>query len=233
MITFNLSMSLDDPEYPGLRIAGTFVELNKYLDKLAEVVPYAQDQEIVRLRAEIKKQARSLGMADLKDKIEESRWVAEDLVPRFFMGAFAVALAAAYEAAVTEVANYVRAKAGARLQIKDLREPSIHKKINLYLETVIGDSYALDSELKNRLDELNIVRNCIAHTNGNLANFKGASKLKNLQALAETGRGVSIQDNYLVVSEWFARQYLEHAANALNVLLNQVHDKYGTQDEEI
>ncbi len=225
-------MSLDDPDYPGLRIAGAFVELNKYLDKLAEVVPYAQDQEIVRLRVEIKRQALSLGMADLKDKIEEVKWVAEELVPRFFMGAFAVALAATYESAVTEVADYVCAKARAKLKISDLREPSTHKKINLYLESVIGDSYALGSELKNRLDELSSVRNCIAHANGNLANSKNANRLKDLQAFAGTGRGVSIKDNYLVVSERFARQYLEHAANALNVLLNQVHDKYGIQEVE-
>ena len=227
MIVFNFDLAFDDSEYPGLRIGGTFIELAKYLEKLAEVVPYTKDQELIRFKAAIEKQARTLTAEDLQEKIEEVRWIAKDLVPRFFMGAFIIALAAAYESAITDVANYIRAKTKARLKIDDLREANTYKRIDLYFETVIGSGYKLAPELAARMEQLNNVRNCLAHANGNLL-AQNEHRRKSLEALAKSNCGAAIRSNALVIEESFARSYLAYAAEAVNSLLDQVHKKYAS-----
>jgi len=224
-IAFDLNLAMENPEYPGIRVLAAFFELKRYLEKINDVVQFTQDQELVRFRAMLEKQGRVLGREDLKDKLRDLEYVALNLVPRFFKGAFVIALCAAYESAVDDIANFVRLKENARLKIGDLRESITHKRITLYLESVLGTSYALRPELMVRLDELCDVRNCLGHANGDLTNEK-ENRLRRLEALARAGCGLAIRDKSLVVDDSFCRKYLGHVTEAVNELLARINEKY-------
>jgi hypothetical protein len=224
-IAFNLDLAMDDPEYPGIRVLAAFFELQRYLEKLSDVVQFTQDQEFVRFKAMLEKQGHKLVREDLQDKLEELEYVALDLVPRFFMGAFVIALSAAYESAIDDIANFVRSKEKAQLKISDLRESVTYKRITLYLETVLGTAYALRPALMVRLDELSDVRNCLAHANGNLTNEK-EQRFRRLESLAKAGRGLTIRDKSLVVDHPFCRAYLGDVTEAVNSLLTRINEKY-------
>jgi hypothetical protein len=224
-IAFDLNLAMEDPNYPGIRAMAAFFELELYLERLSDVVQFAQDQEFVRFKAMLEKQRHKLGRQDLQDKLKEVEYVALNLVPRFFMGAFVISLSAAYESSIEDIADFVRSKEKARLKIDDLRESAPHKRIGLYLETVIGGSYALPSDLLVRLDELGEVRNCLAHANGNLANEK-ERRFRKLESLAKTGCGLAIRDKSLIVYHTFCRKYLGHVTEAVNELLTRINEKY-------
>ena len=68
LIDFNLDLAFEDLEYPGIEIGGAFVELDIYLDKLAEVVPFVRDQALARMKAELESAASVMSDIDKEDK---------------------------------------------------------------------------------------------------------------------------------------------------------------------
>lgn len=63
---------MDDPSYPGLRIAGRFVGLVKYAELLSQYLPHIKDQERMRFMAQVKQRFQKGGSKHLdKDEIEE------------------------------------------------------------------------------------------------------------------------------------------------------------------
>lgn len=225
MIDVDIERVFNEADYPGLKIAGTFVELDEYLRKLLEVVPYARDQALVRFQAELRTKAKSLSLDDLKESLAQIKWVTEDLMPKFFFGAFVLALWAAYELAVTRLANYVRKKENSALVISDLREPNTRRRLGRYIEAVMHEPLTVPPELCNRIDELLLVRNCMAHANGDL-DVQREDRRKKAEDLAKANVGITILDNTIVVNELFAREYLKHVISFVNTMLTQVHAKY-------
>ena len=181
-------------------------------------------------RAQLENEAHALSRDDVQDKIDGIKWITEDLVPRFFVGAFVIAVAAAYESAAFRSANYVQRKASARIKISDLREANMRKKLELYMSTVMGESFALPEGLSARIDELMAVRNCLAHANGELS-LQNEKRREALETLAKTSSGVTIRDGFLLVDESFGRAYLRHAANAVNAMLELVHRRYSVKPQ--
>lgn len=221
MIDVDVERVFNESDYPGLKIAGTFVELEEYLKRLLEMVQFAHDQAIVRFRAEIKWNAPG----DLEEKLDEIKWITEDLVPRFFLGAFVVALWAAFESEVTRLANYVRAREGTRLSIADLRAPNTQRRLRLYIETIMHEPLEVEPELCSRVDELLLVRNCLAHANGDMS-FQREERRKQVDDLVAANVGLAIRDNAVVVNKMFLWNYLQHVACFVNAVLQQIHKKY-------
>jgi hypothetical protein len=212
-ISFDLDLAMDDPAYPGLRIVAEFHALESYLEKLDDAVQFTQDQEIVRFNAMMKKQSKYLGATEVREKREELEYVTSDLVPRFFLGAFVIALSAACESAIYDIGTYVRTKTNVRLKVNDLKEPRTHKRIALDLETVMGTGNLLKKDLEERLEEPSDVRNCLAHSNGNLANEK-PDRVRRMEELVKAGCGLSIRASSLLVDAKFGRAYLGHVSEA-------------------
>lgn len=225
MIGFDGHRLFDEREYPGLRIAGEFHALERYLALLAEFVPHIQDQSRVRLLAELKRKSPGLGPEDLKEEVEQLKWVTESLVPQFFFGAFVVALWAGFESAVTELAQYIRKRENVRLSIADLREPNTRKRLDLYLETITRQPIAATAQNARRIDDLQLVRNCLAHANGDLR-LQREERKKQIEALAGANVGVFIRENSVVVSEEFIRTCFASVEDFVNGLLAQVHKAY-------
>lgn len=225
MIDIDVIRAFDESDYPGLKVAGTFVELEEYLKRLSEVVQYARDQALVRFRAEIQRKAPSLSTGDLEEKLDEIKWITEDLVPRFFLGAFVVALWAAFESEITRLANYVRTREHTRLVIADLRDANTRRRLQLYIEIVMHQPLEVDPALCSRIDELLLVRNCLAHANGDLS-FQREERRKQVDNLVSANIGVAIRDNSVVVNEAFLKSYLGHVASFVTAVLQQIHKKY-------
>lgn len=133
-----------------------------------------------------------------------------------------IALAAAYEAAVIRVATYLRRKTKSPLEIGDLPETSISKRLTLYLATVLGEQLVLSEGLSVRIDERMAVRNCLAHANGDLSH-QSAKRIAILERIAKDSTGVTIRNQILLVDMPFARTYLQYAVDAINGLLGLVH----------
>jgi hypothetical protein len=107
MIDFDLDLAINDPDYPGLTIAGEFNALRQHLELLQRGVPYVRDQFALRFRRELESKYPK-GAVIFPDDKERLAWVADCLVPQFFHNPFLVSLSAALEIAIFEIGDYPR-----------------------------------------------------------------------------------------------------------------------------
>lgn len=113
----------------------------------------------------------------LDDPAEEVRhpaqqeWSAlsEDAAPRIARGSYVVALYAAYESAVTELADKVRRRVGAELALEDIRGRSFTDRARIYFDKVLGIPLCPDAGRWSIVGEVTLVRHLFAHANGRVA----------------------------------------------------------------
>ena len=78
MIDVDVQRAMDDPDHPGLRIAGRFVGLTKYAELLSRYLPHVKDQERLRFMAQLRRRGVR-GHLD-QDELEEIEWITKELI---------------------------------------------------------------------------------------------------------------------------------------------------------
>ena len=138
-----------------------------------------------------------------------------DSLPRFFRGPFLVALYAAYESIVTEIARLIQAKQSQNIKINDLKGDFLERAKKYYKHILKFDLYS-EEEVWQHIKMLSTLRNAFAHANGrlDLLNEKSKKKIKNWE---KEKRGISTYYGYIIceaniVSDIFgvARDSLEN-----------------------
>lgn len=225
MIDLDIDRLIDDEDYPALEISVRFGAVERYLNLLLEFVPHTQDQTLVRFKAEMERKASKLSAEDFIDELEHVKSEIENLIPTSFYGSFIVVLYGALESAISDVADYVQKKESARLSLSDLREANTLKRLSLYLETLMKQPLKASAEVNKPLQQLQLVRNVLAHANGSLRDQRQDRRAA-LQQLADQNIGVLIEDNSLVLTTAFLQRSLSSAASFVNSLLAQVVERY-------
>jgi hypothetical protein len=225
MFDFDLDRIFAEPDYPWLRISGTLSAVEEYLKLLDQYVPHISDQTLVRFLAEFKKKVAYTHPEDLETDLHRVKSLTEDLVPLFFHGAFVIALWAAFECAIIELADYARKKEGARLVLSDLREPNTRRRLELYLESVMRCKLTITSTLSEQIENLQLIRNCLAHANGDLTQQRD-DRRKKIESLAAGSSGVSIRNGNVIVENHFAHLCMDAVIAYVNALLQQLHETY-------
>lgn len=225
MIDLDIDRLFEDDDFPALGISVRFGAVERYLKLLLEFVPHVQDQTLVRFKAEMDRKSSSLSIDDFVGELERVKSEIENLIPASFYGSFIVVLYAALESAISDVADYVKKKESAQLSLSDLREANSLKRLSLYLETLMKQPLNSPASVMDFLQQLQLVRNVIAHANGSLRDQR-QDRRSALQRLAEEKIGVLIEDNNLVVTTAFLQRSLSSATEFVNALLAQVVAKY-------
>lgn len=215
----------DDPNFPSLEIAVRFLSLQRYHNLLLEFVPHMQDQTLVRFKAEIECRAAILSPEDIADEVEHTKSVIENLIPLNFYGAFVLALFAALEQSLSEIAKYVKDKEGSPLSLADLREQGTIKRLMLYLRTLLRQPISTSQDVLDDLRVLQLVRNVFAHTNGTLTG-QSKDRVEELQRLAATRADLQVDGQSLVIYAQFLSRSLAVVDTYLNALLTQVDTFY-------
>ena len=233
MIAFNLDMAMDDPAYPGLRIAGEFGAVEQYLTLLTEYLPVVRDQTRLRSKAALKRKYPRHSRVDFAEDYEQIEWVSNTLVPKFFLGSFVLAAWAAFEVASAEIAAYVRNRENVRLRITDLRPSDGWEKLQLYFETVWTPKVTISDSDAYRIEALQTVRNFFAHANGNLRFERDNKRLANIRKLVEADIGVSLQEDDALISENFLRESFCSLEAVMSLLLGEIEKRYGAKPQQV
>ena len=225
MIDAYIERLFDDPKFPSLEIAIRFNSLQRYLDLLLEFVPHMQEQTLVRFKADIQRKAGLLSAEDLADEIEHTKSLIEGLIPLNFYGAFVLALFAALERSITDLANYVKEKEASPLSLRDLREQGTIKQLTLYLKTLLKQPLGVSQPILDGLRGLQLVRNVLAHANGSLAD-QPKDRLEELQRMTNSFDDIKIEGSSLVLYAQFLSRNLVGVEEFLTALLQQLADRY-------
>lgn len=92
--------------------------------------------------------------------------IQEHVLPRFMRGPFVVALWACFEASVRAVARTMQAEAHSTNSLDDLRTPRFPLRARSYFREQFNLALDEDDARFERLTDLYVVRNGLAHTNG-------------------------------------------------------------------
>jgi hypothetical protein len=215
----------DDPAFPSLEIAVRFVSLGRYLELLLEFVPHIQDQTLLRFKAEIERRAGTLLPEDLVDEIDHTKSVIEHLIPLNFYGAFVLALFAALERSILDIARYVKERENSALSVADLREQNTVKRLTLYLRTLLRQPIDIPQEVADEVRALQLVRNVLAHASGSLAD-QPKDRIDELRRIVQSRDDLRIEGNGLVIYAQYLSKGLAAVDTYLDALLSQVDVNY-------
>jgi len=195
---------MDDNQYPALRIAGRFVAIEKSLELLSEYVPLIQNQAQRRARASIPNKPVGWSQVDIDEWNDETNWVTEALIPRFFLGSFILQLAAAFETARKDIANYVEVTTQHPKPVRG--DMAARSDFERYLHEALSSPLDIPPDVSQRLDDIQCVRNFLAHSNGDLRAERSSDRKARIVALAQENCGIRIHESELVFEERFLQE---------------------------
>jgi hypothetical protein len=227
MFDVDVMLSLEDPDYPGLRIGGEFMVLQRHLEFVTASAPHARDQFALRFGRALESRYAGLNIADLTERREELLWIMACVVPQAFFNPFVISLSATLELAILEIADYARKREAVKLRLMDLGRNPNRERLHTYLEAIYREEVALPGVSLEFFDDLQEVRNCVAHANASLRFERSESRLRRIRSIAAKGIGVEIRQDVVTVSPEFLGSALESSAKYVSGLLHWVARRYG------
>lgn len=213
-----------DPEIPALEIMAESYAIEEYLKALDERLSNIQKQTRFRLEAELRRSYPNIAADSTSEYYEIIRSTVSETLPRFFVGVALVSIWAFYEAALEELANYMRRIGRISLAPKDLKG-DFNDQSRRYFAYVLRFPLPYDDHAFERLSQLNILRVCFAHDNGNLRNASD-KRLEDIQNILRRSNGVSIAENQLTVTTGFVIDSYRFIEQCLERVLSVVLDRY-------
>ncbi|WP_018952516.1 hypothetical protein [Thioalkalivibrio sulfidiphilus] len=217
---FDLQRIFEDG-YPGLAISAKIGSVEDYLNAVIEFLPVIQDQSMIRFKARLEKDYPGLSENDLAEEYETHDWTVNGLIPSLLGGSVLVATWAAFEEGAAQVCSYVKSQESCPLSLDGLREQNQKKRIELYLKLVAGKEVRLDQNL----NEIRIVRNVFAHSNGNIGALS-SNRLHSIKTIVEKTSDIELRDNQLVLGLPYLERALSMVKENLAVLLSLIHEAY-------
>lgn len=175
-----------------------------FIDRFEKSLKYLTDQEILRTSHSLRK------LRDITD-ITTAQYDLEDfvnhIIPLFFRNSSLVSLWAIYESAIIVVADHLQRKNHKSQKLKKFRENermSLLDRAYDYFQQVLKVKLYSDDH-QERLDQIRVLRNAIAHCNGRLEDV-GEDNKKKFKEWMKQNIGINIYHGDLLISESFLRK---------------------------
>jgi len=214
-----------DISFPGISFGYESWALDSYLKVLEEQIEHARAQYRLRAERELAKQKTELEHYEYGARLAEMDEAADTQIPRFFRIGAVVSIWGLFESFLSDFAGYVGKREQIGLTFKEIRAESFRAQIEKYFEKVARIPIPWSPEERERLGQLQDLRNVLAHRNGRLMDLppEAEEKVKRLVARID---GVTIDGTRVVV----APEYIAAAAalvfECVGRLSQQLADKY-------
>lgn len=208
--------------YPGLKVSARIGSAADYQQVIEEFFPVIRDQLNVRFKARMRKEGAVLHEADLEEETDIHKWMVEGLIAGFLGGSVVVAIWAAFEQGVDNIAEYVREKEGLPLRLCDLKDGSLRQKTEKYLFSLTRTEFTFPDSLA----DVQFLRNIYAHHNGD-TNTLSVEQRKKAQDIVRSTQGVSfVDDHQIVIQSTYLQSCVSRVDSCLDALLRFAESKY-------
>jgi len=209
-----------------LRLLDVSLELEVMKDYLQLVEKQIGEIKAVhkyRLDAELRKNSILVGDPEYDGAIQDYEFDFEFLIPRFFRGAFIVALYSIYEAAITEIANLMREREPSIIPFRKIRVKNggFLKRAEKYFKDYLKFNLCSDSNAWDKIEMLADIRHAIAHTNGRIEMINQNGKEK-IMRWERQKIGIDSFHGYLV----FEAKILQDFFSAVSFSINDLVKRY-------
>jgi hypothetical protein len=203
---------IDERDFLFLELDHEFWALGVHLDALEEQILLWQQHKPEGSRPP--PMEGSIEYEHVMAEWAEHHATVEYVMPRLLRSSFVVLLWAAYEAAVIEIARFLRRRG--QLEMADLRG-DFTARSNKYYGKVLGLPLHSGDGLE-RLRVLEAVRHAIAHCNGRLTEVEKTKRDK-IRSWMKKYPGISEERGCIMLSQGFVRQAFSDVARELERLI--------------
>lgn len=214
-----------DLSFPGISFGYESWALQSYLNVLEEQIEHARAQYRLRAEHELGKQKRDLEHDEYAAELFEIDDAADAQIPRFFRIGAVVSIWGIFESFLADFAVYVGKHEKVGISFKDIRADSFRAQIEKYFEKVVRVSIPWSPEERERLGQLQDLRNILAHRNGRLTDLSADSE-KKVKDLVNRIQGVSIEGSTVVVSPEYVASAAALVFSCVGRFNQQLADKY-------
>jgi len=205
---------------PGVVLWG----LEEYLVAIEEQLSHLKAQYRVRLKARLKRDGRRMHKDDIEFAEYEVTQLTEELFPRLLRGAYLVALWAAFESVVTDMANYAKSEYKQPFGLDELRAGDFLAQAEKYYVRVLHLDLFTDRVDRKHIEMLKGIRNALVHDNGHIDGLpKEVHERLKRSKPAETG--VELRDYYIIPTADGLRHYFSVAKRCLEGTYERVFSK--------
>lgn len=188
-----------DLDFPGISFGYESWALESYLNVLEEQISHAQDQYRLRAERALEKEKDKLEYHEYGTKLLEIDEAANNQIPRFFRIGALISIWGLFESSITDFAVYVGKREKIGLAFRDVRANNFRSQTEKYFEGVLRIQLPWSPQERERLGQLQELRNFIAHRNGRIMDLP-PEKEKEVKALIAKVAGVAIDGSSVVVS---------------------------------
>lgn len=215
-----------DIGFPGISFGYESWALESYLNVLEDQISQAQEQYRLHAVHALETEKYRLEPHEYGAKLSEIDEAADSQIPRFFRIGALVSIWGLFESFLTDFAVYICKREKIGLAFRDVRADNFRSQVEKYFEGVLRIQLPWSVQERERLGQLQKLRNFIAHRNGRLMDLP-PEKEKEVKALVAKIAGVEIQGNTVVVSS----SYIAEAETLVFALVGrfsqQLADRYG------
>lgn len=215
-----------DLGFPGISFGYESWALESYLAVLDEQISHAQAQYRLRAERELEKEKDNLDHHEYGAKLTEIDEIADNQIPRFFRIGALIPIWGLFESFLTDFAVYVGQRDKAGIGFRDVRANNFRSQIEKYFEGVLRIQLPWSVQERERLGQLQELRNFIAHRNGRLMDLP-PEKEREIRALVAKIPGVVIESSTVAVSPAYISEAAALVFALVGRLSQQLGDKYG------
>lgn len=212
------NMSIIDFLY--LETRDLFSGLEEYLVKLEAQITTIQQNESEKLNTMARQEF--IEPEEYFDDLNKLEWNYEYFFPRALRYSFIVLLFVGIEKQLTEFCKRLQKQRNLQIKSNDLKGDIIERS-STYIHKIAGLPDTLDWQ---KIKDLSVVRNCIAHTMGNVEDSRDKDRI---YQMVSTKIGLSIDneefgdENYLQVSA----EYCSRAVKNIQIFFHDLFDIKG------
>jgi len=214
-----------DISFPGISFGYESWALESYLKVLEDQIDHARAQYRLRAERELEVRKRELEHHEYGNRLQEIDEAADAQIPRFFRIGAVVSIWGLFESFLTDFAVYVGKRENAGLSFKDIRASNFRIQIEKYFEKVLRIPVPWSPEERERLGQLQDLRNVLAHRNGRLMDLPPESEDK-VKKLVAGMVGVSIDGTVVVVSPPYITEAAALVFECVGRFSQQLANKY-------
>ena len=206
-----------DIYYPGINIKVELSVIGEYLNEMENGVNAVCNSYLEREEKENK------GIPHYEYQHIYS--IAEQEIPRIIKMPFVVTLCTLFENSIFELLKYAQDKEDKKIGVKDIRGKTLISSYNKYIQHILEYDFSFNQDAMSDFSKITKVRNCIAHSNGNIESMNDSLK-KELNKLIEMDIGLSQTNNQLDVSYDYLLNTYNFVSSSIRELMEYMEERY-------
>lgn len=178
--------------------------LGAYLGLLEKELPNLGEQARLEVLERLREQKVKPDDPEVDIAFQELYELVDHVLPRSFRNSLLVAMWAIYESAINEVAVHLQKEMHSSLGLQDIRGKDPLVRARKYFDHVLKFPLCTDDRAWTRLEMLIVLRNAIAHANGQMSAIS-VDVRKKIEGWARQNIGICADEN-LALSRGFLQE---------------------------